>query len=111
MNADGTNQKLLIAPQEGYVAGAQSPSWSPNGKYIVYWSSEDFPGSTGTKRMYIMTADGLQKDCVMEDETLYNDAYATDALHFNASGKAILFTGQDDSNIKQLFVLDLKFGR
>lgn len=49
MNADGTNQVRLT----NNPARDANPSWSPDGKRIVFWSDRD-----GNNEIYIMNADG-----------------------------------------------------
>jgi TolB protein len=50
MSADGTNVQQLV--DEGY---AVSPSWSPNGQYLVFsWMRHYGPGAPGSQDIYIM---------------------------------------------------------
>jgi Tol biopolymer transport system component len=54
MNADGTNLVALSKDPSPYDT---SPSWSPDGKYIVFASKRD----GGKSHLYIMNADGTNQ--------------------------------------------------
>ena len=108
MNSEGRGKVRLTDSAGNSNACYSDPNWSPNGEYIAYWSSEGL-ASTSTKRIYLMTADGNNKTCLMSDEKLKQSSRDGYLLHFNKSGEAILFTGHDSSNIVQLFVLDLHY--
>jgi Tol biopolymer transport system component len=56
MNADGTNPRQLVAPQIAYIGGAQTPMWSPDGKYIAYRYGE---GSSASG-VWVVRSNGSQ---------------------------------------------------
>jgi Tol biopolymer transport system component len=111
MNPDGTDKvRLTDSASNGNVCYS-NPNWSPNGKYIVYWSDEGLPSSSNPpsnkKRIYIMSADGAYKNCLMSDENVRENYRGGYLLHFNRAGTKILFAGHGSGDIVHLFVLDL----
>ena len=106
MQSNGRRKVRLTDSAGNNNACYSNPNWSPNGRYIAYWSSEGFT-STSKKRIYLMTADGTRKTCLMDNEKLRQSSYSGYLLHFNNSGNAILFNGRDISGKLQLYALDL----
>jgi len=51
INADGSNLRRLT---QNTWEWDKHPSWSPDGKQIVFWSNRD----TGRRQLWIMNADG-----------------------------------------------------
>jgi Tol biopolymer transport system component len=58
MNADGSDQRKLTGPDEGWYLGEESynPAWSPDSRFIVYAKRE--PDKVN---LWIMRADGTEK--------------------------------------------------
>ena len=107
MNPDGTNKVRLTDSASHGNACYSNPDWSPNGKYIVYQSTEGLSG-TNKRRIYIMTADGTEQNCLMSDENIRESNRGEFLMHFDRKGTKILFVGKDLVASKyQLFVLDL----
>ena len=107
MNSDGTNKVRLTDSASNNDACYNHPNWSPNGKYLAYQTSEG-TSSRSKRKIYIMTADGLYKNCLMSDENIRQSGRSDYLLHFNRKGTMILFEGRDQTTNKdQLFVLEL----
>ena len=79
MNVDGSNQtQLTNAPN----IGGENPSWSPNGRTIVFDSDRD---EAGNLDIWAMKADGSA-------QVRLTDSPALDALpSFSPNGKLIVF--------------------
>jgi Tol biopolymer transport system component len=111
MNPDGTDKVRLTDSASNGNACYSNPNWSPNGKYIIYWSDEGLPSSSNPpsnkKRIYIMSADGAYKNCLMSDENVRENHRGAYLLHFNRAGTKILFGGHGSGDKVHLFVLDL----
>ncbi len=104
MGSDGTNTLRLT--EEGY---AVSPSWSPNGQYLVFsWIRHYGPGAPGSQDIYIM--DVASKQWVQ----LTHDGGRNDFPSWSPDGRHIIFQSSrsgseqiwtmlaDGSNQKQL---------
>lgn len=81
MDADGTNVQQLTT--EGY---AVSPSWSPNGQFLVFsWIRHYGPGAPGAQDLYIM--DVASKQWVQ----LTHDGGRNDFPSWSPDGRHIVF--------------------
>ncbi len=81
MEADGTNVQQLT--EQGY---AVSPSWSPNGQYLVFaWMRHYGPGAPGAQDLYIM--DVASKQWVQ----LTHDGGRNDFPSWAPDGRHIVF--------------------
>ena len=104
MGADGTNVQQFT--DQGY---AVSPSWSPNGQFLVFsWIRHYGPGAPGAQDIYIMDVAGKQWVQLTHDGGR-NDfpSWSPDGRHVvfqsNRSGSLQIWTMlADGSNQKQL---------
>jgi TolB protein len=104
MGADGTNVQQFT--DQGY---AVSPSWSPNGQFLVFsWIRHYGPGAPGAQDIYIMDVAGKQWVQLTHDGGR-NDfpSWSPDGRHIvfqsNRSGSLQIWTMlADGSNQKQL---------
>jgi len=104
MNSDGTNEQQLT--EQGY---AVSPSWSPNGQFLVFsWMRQYGPGAPGAQDIYIMDVANKQWVQLTHDGG-HNDfpSWAPDGRHVvfesNRSGSRQIWSMlADGSNQKQL---------
>jgi TolB protein len=54
MRPDGSGERILT---EGYMV--EGPTWSPNGRFIIFAKSEDSRGNTGDKsKLYMVDLTG-----------------------------------------------------
>ncbi len=106
MNPNGTGKVRLTDSASNGNCCYTTPQWSPDGTFIAYWSSEGL-ASTGDKKIWVMSPDGLRKQCVMSDETKWESSVDGYLLHFNKAGNKLLFAGYDASNVVQLWIVDL----
>ena len=104
MGSDGTNVQQFT--DQGY---AVSPSWSPNGQFLVFsWIRHYGPGAPGAQDIYIMDVASKQWVQLTHDGGR-NDfpSWAPDGRHIvfqsNRSGSLQIWTMlADGSNQKQL---------
>ena len=81
MEADGTNQQRVT--DQGY---AVSPSWSPNGQFLVFaWVRKYGPGEPGSRDIYLM--DIASKQFVQ----LTHDGGRNDTPSWSPDGRHIVF--------------------
>jgi Tol biopolymer transport system component len=85
MNADGTNQEMLVGNEYGYLSKCHSPCFSPDGKRIAFVA-----GGTRSWALFVMNADGsapieITHDCVPRNPVFSADGnqiiYDTGGLH------------------------------
>jgi len=104
MEADGTNQQRMT--DQGY---AVSPSWSPNGQFLVFaWVRRYGPGEPGSRDIYLMDIASKQFVQLTHDGGR-NDtpSWSPDGRHIvfqsNRSGKEEIWTMlADGSKVQQL---------
>jgi Tol biopolymer transport system component len=71
INVDGTGREQLTSSNDW------EPSWSPNGKYIVFASQRD-----GNPEIYMMNADGTnQRRLTHSDDNDWQAAWSPDSTH------------------------------
>ena len=92
MDADGGNQQNLTNdPNDD-----SSPSWSPDGKRIVFESNRDghfnMPGGLPAYEIYVMDADGGNQ------QNLTNDPNSDWSPSWSPDGKRIVFNSNRDGN-------------
>ena len=104
MDADGNNpQRLTNNGHDDY-----SPSWSPDGKRIIF-SSEmagHFKGGQTTHEIYVMDTDGGNQQRLTEN--LFNDWYPS----WSPDGKRIAFSSDREGNFGnfEIYVMDTDGG-
>ena len=99
MDADGGNQQNLTNdPNNDW-----DPSWSPDGKRIVFTSDRDghfdMPGGLPNDEIYVMDADGGNP------QNLTNDPNNDWDPSWSPDGKRIVFSSERDGNY-ELYVMD-----
>jgi hypothetical protein len=111
MKPNGTGKVRLTDSAGNGNACYNNPMWHPSGKYIAFWSTEGLDtsntGSSSAQRLFIMTADGRHKLCLMTDGDVHKGVHGIWRTAFNSAGTRILFSGVESDGNKQLFVLDL----
>ena len=105
MGADGKNQQRLTNNPHG----EQDPSWSPDGKRIVFSSRRDghFIGEDGiTYEIYVMDIDGKNQRKLTNNRQ--NDWYPS----WSPDGKRIAFSsdGKGDLQNYEIYVMDADGG-
>ena len=102
MDADGGNQQNLTNdPNDD-----SSPSWSPDGKRIVFNSNRDghfnMPGGLPAYEIYVMDADGGNQ------QNLTNDPNSDWSPSWSPDGKRIVFNSNRDGNRNnyEIYVMD-----
>lgn len=108
INPDGTGNKQLISDNtrqgnfERYMVAWGSPSWSPDGKSLVYTSLDE----RGMQKMYKVNADGSGKTAVLDEiSRQWSPAFSPD-------GKNIAFVSYPaEKNKEELFIFDGNAGK
>jgi len=108
INPDGTGNKQLISDNtrqgnfERYMVAWGSPSWSPDGKSLVYTSLDE----REMQKMYKVNADGSGKTPVFDNiSRQWSPAFSPD-------GKNIVFVSYPaDKNKEELFIFDGNAGK
>jgi len=96
MDVDGKNLKQLTNVQ----AINSNPSFSPDGKWIVFESNRD-----GDNEIYIMKADGQNQEPLTNNDCIDSEPV------FTPDGKKIIFTGQREMSEKLgIYLMDLERG-
>jgi TolB protein len=75
------------------------PSWSPNGKKIVFARNNDYnprARPNGRTDIYIMNADGSNKRLVTNERLLPGDPKDDEIPSFSSSGRKIIFSRDSD---------------
>ena len=93
MDADGRNRTQVLAPPSSVTA--KSPSWSPNGKRIVYASN------AGT--IITMDSDGSNHRLVVGSTAIFGDSHWPS---YSPDGTKILFSSQREAKW-QIYVVDV----
>ena len=83
MDSDGSNQKQLTFPIISYAPDANAPSWSPDGKKIVFWSGYE----TEYGQLFVMNPDGTNRTQL----TFEADTFNSDNPAWSIDGNYILF--------------------
>ena len=105
MNPDGTDNRQLILDntRQGSLPEDKSPewaapSWSPDGKFLLYTSLDE----KAHPKMYIVNADGTGKKPVFED------GFRQWSPSFGPDGKNIVYLSYPGiKNIGELFIVDI----
>ncbi|MDD5615087.1 MAG: hypothetical protein PHH85_02690 [Candidatus Methanoperedens sp.] len=108
INPDGTGNKQLISDNtrqgnfERYMVAWGSPSWSPDGKSLVYTSLDEIE----MQKMYKVNADGSGKTAVLDEiSRQWSPAFSPD-------GKNIVFVSYPpEKNKEELFIFDGNAGK
>jgi uncharacterized repeat protein (TIGR01451 family) len=100
MNADGSN-KTARAANHGSGAYEVSPSWSPNGSYILY--SRDFGFGSGWAEIYRMNADGTAQT------NLTNSCCAWEFGVYSPDGTKIAYSSNAADPFWEMYVTDAGF--
>ena len=97
MDADGGNQQRLTNNRHD----DWDPSWSPDGKRIVFFSNRDGHVMDGrpTFEIYVMDADGGNQ------QRLTNNRYDDWDPSWSPDGKRIAFVSKRDKKVKTLYLL------
>lgn len=109
INPDGTGNKQLISDNtrqgnfERYMVAWGSPSWSPDGKLLVYTSLDE----REMQKMYKVIADGSGKVAVLDEKSSRQWSPA-----FGHDGKNIVFVSYPaEKNKEELFIFDGNAGK
>jgi len=104
MNPDGTGNKQLIPDntRQGKSAGDAppvwaAPSWSPDGKSLVYTSLDE----KMDPKMYMVNSDGTGKRAV------FNDPSKQWSPYISPDGKNIVYASYNDRSKEELFIVDV----
>ncbi len=105
MNPDGTDNRQLILDNTRQGRSAEdkppvwaAPSWSPDGRFLLYTSLDD----KQNPKMYIVNADGTGKKLVLED------GFRQWSPSFAPDGKNIVYLSYPETkNIGELFIVDI----
>ena len=99
MNADGSDQRKLTGPEEGWYVNRESfaPAWSPNSQQIAYVQRED-----GNADIWIMNADGTgQRPLTSETSHDSDPAWSADGDYVTfrrAQGAHVIFVSVSAEN-------------
>ena len=109
MGADGKNQQRLTSNRHK----DWSPSWSPDGKRIVFFSNRDghVMGGIPTSEIYVMDADGKNQ------QRLTNNPDGDLSPSWSPDGKRIVFSSRRDGHFigeagitEEIYVMDADGG-
>ena len=105
INPDGTDNKQLIpdntrqgnSPDDKPPAWA-APSWSPDGKFLVYTSLDE----KADQKMYVVNSDGTGKRAVYQDNSKqWSPSISPD-------GKNIVYVSYNKKSKEELFIVDIQ---
>ncbi len=119
MDSDGTNlRRLTTAYYDPAVAAdieQKVPAWSPDGRYIAYWSGVEGtnPGTNLPRDVWVMEADGSHpRRLTAGDDPAWSPDGRTIIYPAMASGQlAVGAIGPDGSNQRILFATNGWYGR
>jgi len=104
MNADGTNQKVLLAgTKKPNVISNHDPSWSPDGTRLAFYSDVQGPG------IYIINKDGsgLGKVVAMNE----GGSYGAGNPQWSPDGASILYSDTDGPGLNEdLYLTEAVYG-
>jgi TolB protein len=80
MNADGTNQRVLVGPRKGKDEDAAAPAWSPDGRFIAFDR-----GLGSTFEIWLIKPDGTG------EKRLTNNSFADISPSWAPDGRTISF--------------------
>jgi len=104
INPDGTDNRELVIDNtrqgnfERYMVAWAAPSWSPDGKSLVYTSLDE----KAEPKIFIVNADGTGKKLVL------NDGFKQWSPSFGPDGKNIVYVSYPEKKFKEeLFTIDI----
>jgi len=89
MNADGSDQRVLVEQPRGYINGGSYPAWSPDSTSIAYAST-----SGDSLEVWVIGADGSSATRLFHGECCHRD---WQGLGWSPDGSRIAFHDHDDS--------------
>lgn len=95
VNIDGTDERIVSRGDPGsdranYLEEDRSPSWSPDGRMVLFMSQAQVPACCGPWQVWAVNGDGSAATNLTNDDTV-NDLYPS----WSPDGTLILFTRTD----------------
>ena len=104
INPDGTDNHQLILDNTRQGSAAEdkpptwsAPSWSPDGKTLVYTSLDEI----GDQKMYMANSDGTGK------KLIFKDNFKQWSPYISPDGKNIVYVSYNDRYKEELFIIDI----
>jgi hypothetical protein len=95
VNIDGSDERIVSGGTPGsdratYLEEDRSPSWSPDGRMVLFMSQAQVPACCGPWQVWAVNRDGSAATNLTSDETV-NDLYPS----WSPDGTLVLFTRAD----------------